>query len=74
LKSPAVSTVESIARGLVVSPAELLNYESTVASPAEDDPYTDLSYLIRDFMAADSEGRKAILRVARNEANHAKQI
>ena len=74
LKSPAVSTVESIARGLGVSPAELLNYESTVASTAEDDPYSELSCLMRDFMAAGSEGRKAILRVARNEAIHAKQI
>lgn len=74
LKSPAVSTVESIARGLDVSPAELLNYQSAAASPTEDDPYRDLSCLIRDFLAADSEGRKAILRVARNEAIHAKQI
>lgn len=74
LKSPAVSTVESIARGLGVSPAELLGYEITGATSAEDDPYIDLSSLIRDFIAADSEGRKAILRVARNEAIHAKQI
>ena len=74
LKSPAVSTVESIACGLGVNPVELLNYESTAVSPTQDDPYRDLSCLIRDFMAADSEGRKAILRVARNEAIHAKQI
>ncbi len=74
LKSPAVSTVESIASGLGVSPAELLGYESTGATSAGDDPYIDLSNLIRDFMAADSEGRRAILRVARNEAIHAKQI
>lgn len=72
LKSPAVSTVESIARGLGVGPEELLNYTSIGVSPAEGDAYTDLSSLIRDFMAADSEGRKMILRVARNEAINAK--
>jgi len=59
LKSPSVSTAESIARGLGVSLEELLNHDCAAVAPREDDPYADLSYLIRNFMAADSEGRKA---------------
>lgn len=74
LKSPAVSTVEAIARGLDVPPAELLSYAGYGLDLPEDDAYKGLAGLIRDYMNADSEGRKSILRVARNEAINAKQI
>tara|TARA_R100000322_G_scaffold122605_1_gene79793 strand:+ start:955 stop:1311 length:357 start_codon:yes stop_codon:yes gene_type:complete len=71
LNSPSVATVESIAGGLGVTLSELLNYTTSVDPFPEEDAYSNLSGLIRDFMAADPEGRKAILRVARNEAINA---
>lgn len=74
ITSPSVSTMEAIAAGLGVNPAELMGYtDPTILSP-DDELTRGLPELIRDFIRADSEGRKAILRVASNEALSARRI
>jgi len=74
LKSPSISTMEAIAQGFGVSPAELMGYTSASGPSPSDELPQELPELIKHFIAADSEGRKAILRVARNEALSSKRI
>lgn len=74
MKSPSISTMEAIAQGLGVSEAELMGYTSDPNSSPDNELTRELPELIRDFITADSEGRKAIRRVARNEALSTKRI